>query len=334
MMSRLDSGLVKSTPPASHEEIIAGSHFTFLLRHLFLLRVIVFFYLFLLSSCSQENNTAYAPTFGVAPPAAKGTGYLFGVHPLHNPGRLLEVYGPLMDYLNAHLDGVSFSLEASRNYADYEKKLFAGRFQFALPNPYQTVMALKHGYRVFGKMGDDQNFRGIILVRRDSSIKEVADLKGKAVSFPAPTALAGTMMPQYYLYAHGIDVNREIQILYVGSQESSIMNAYLGKSAAAATWPPPWMVFSREHPEIARELKIQWQTESLVNNGLVVRQDVPESLTARVAKLLFALHATAEGRAILARMSLSRFEAADEQTYMPVRQFLHKFSVDVRPVEY
>ena len=46
-------------------------------------------------------------------------------------------------------------------------------------------------------------------------------------------------MPQYYLHQQGIDVNRDIQNAYVGSQESSIMNAYLGQSAAGVTWPPP-----------------------------------------------------------------------------------------------
>jgi len=61
-------------------------------------------------------------------------------------------------------------LEASRNYPAYDKKLFAGHFHFALPNPYQTVTAQKNGYKIFGKMGDDDNFRGIILVRKDSGI--------------------------------------------------------------------------------------------------------------------------------------------------------------------
>ncbi len=39
-------------------------------------------------------------------------------------------------------------------------------------------------------MSDDNNFRGIILVRKDSGIKKLTDLKGKAESFPTPTALA------------------------------------------------------------------------------------------------------------------------------------------------
>lgn len=285
-----------------------------------------------LSGCHDETGPGYSPSFG-PPPKTANSVYLFGVHPLHNPKRLFEVYGPLVDYLNAHIEGVTFQLEASRNYAEYEKKLYAGHFQFALPNPYQTVNSLDHGYRVFGKMGDDENFRGIILVRKDSGIRSVADLKGKTVSFPAPTALAATMMPQYYLHTHGLDTNRDIKTLYVGSQESSIMNVYLGNTAAGATWPPPWLAFMRERPELAAQLRIQWQTAPLVNNGLVARIDVPQALVQRVAKLLFSLHSTTEGRRILDRMPLSRFEPANDRTYEPVRSFLRRFSAEVRPLE-
>lgn len=77
-------------------------------------------------------------------------------------------------------------------------------------------------------MSDDENFRGIILVRKDSGISKVIDLKGRAVSFPAPTALAATMMPQFYMQNNGIDVMNDIEIQYVGSQKSSIMNVFLG----------------------------------------------------------------------------------------------------------
>jgi len=43
-------------------------------------------------------------------------------------------------------------------------------------------------------------------------VRQVSDLKGKAVSFPAPTALAAAIMPQYYLQTHGIDVMKDIEM--------------------------------------------------------------------------------------------------------------------------
>lgn len=287
----------------------------------------------LLAACGKSDESAYQP--GVVPmPTSQVTEYVIGIHPLHNPQRLMELYGPIVDYLNLKIPEVHIKLEASRNYEEFDKKLYAGYFAFAMPNPYETLRSLKHGYRVFGKMADDDKFRGIILVRKDSGIHTLKDLKGKIVSYPAETALAATMQPQYYLQTHGIDVNRDIENLYVGSQESSIMNVYRGHVAAGATWSLPWELFVDEHPEMANELVVKWQTEKLVNNGWVVRKDVPAPIVDKVGKLLFSLHESEEGRLILSRLPLSRFEPATEASYQPVRDFLEKFSTSVRPIEH
>jgi phosphonate transport system substrate-binding protein len=280
---------------------------------------------------NRSDKEVYEPRYADSP-AIHHNVFIFGVHPLHNPQRLFEVYQPLVDYLNKRIPDIEIRLEASRNYDEYDNKLFSAHFDFALPNPYQTVKSTEHGYRIFGKMGDDHNFRGILLVRKDSKINEVGDLKGKSVSYPAPTALAATMMPQRFLHDRGIDIGRDIKNLYVGSQESSIMNVYLKKSAAASTWPPPWIAFAKERPEIANELKVIWETTPLVNNGLVVKKEIDPALVDQIARLIFELHTTKEGRDILKPMNLSRFEKADDTTYAPVRDFLKAFERDIRPI--
>lgn len=288
--------------------------------------------LLLVPACSDEEESIYAPTISFAA-AIGGQEYVFGVHPLHNPQHLHRVYGPLVNYLNDRLGGRRLRLEASFDYGGFEEKLYAGKFAFALPNPYQTVKSLEHGYEVFGKMGDDENFRGILLVRRDSGIRTVADLRGQTISYPASTALAGAMLPQAFLQESGLDVMRDTRSIYVGSQESSIMNVVLRTSAAGATWPPVWERFKEEKPELAAQLELKWRTPPLVNNGLVVRDGIPAELTQRIGELLFTLHKTEAGRAILARMALSRFEPAEDDTYRPVLSFLDRFGKTVRPIQ-
>lgn len=285
----------------------------------------------LLIGCGKSEQS-YQPAVTEKALSQK-TEFVVGIHPLHNPQRLMELYGPIVDYMNSNIPEAHFRLEASRNYEEYEKKLYAGYFAFAMPNPYQTVQSLKHGYRIFGKMGDDDVFRGIILVRRDSGIKSVTDLKGRAVSYPAATALAATMMPQYYLQTHGIDVNRDIENRYVGSQESSIENVLRGHVAAGATWLVPWKLYAAEHPVEALQLEIKWQTEALLNNGWVVRNDISPQIADAFSRLLISLHESEQGRAMLARLPISRFEAASDATYQPVREFLEKFSKTVRQIE-
>ena len=287
----------------------------------------------LIVGCGKQQEETYHPTFSERG-ADEPKEYIVGIHPLHNPKRLVEVYGPVVDYLNTTVPQARFRLEASRNYEEFEKKLYARHFDFAMPNPYQTVRSLNYGYRVFGKMGNDEMFRGIILVRKDSGIRKVSDLKGKKVAYPALTALAATMMPQYYLHTHGINVNRDIENLYVGSQESSIMNVLRGHVAAGATWPVPWKVFQEENPDMAAQLEVKWQTETLPNNGWVARNDVPSALAEDVGKALVDLSKTREGRAMLERLGITRFEKASNETYRPVQHYLKVFSETVRHIEY
>ncbi|OIR17623.1 ABC transporter, phosphonate, periplasmic substrate-binding protein [mine drainage metagenome] len=289
--------------------------------------------LMFLVSCDQPTETVYAPSFSKHSQDTRKE-YIVGIHPLHNPQRLNELYGPIIEYINIHIPEVNFRLEASQNYDEFDKKLDAGHFEFAMPNPYQTVRSLNHGYHIFGKMGDDDDFRGLILVRKDSGIKEVIDLKGKAVSYPAATALAATMMPQYYLQTHGLDVNKDIENRYVGSQESSILNVLRKHVAAGATWPIPWKAFCIEHPDMASELEVKWQTEPLQNNGWVVRKDVPPAIAEKFQRILFSLNDSDEGKKMLARLPISRFETATDETYRPVQAFLTAFSTQVRNVEW
>ena len=285
-----------------------------------------------LTGCNQEFSQRYAPEYSSKPLFEEEREFIIGIHPLHNPKRLHEIFGPIAEHLSQNISGYRFKIEASRNYASYDEKLYNRKFDFAIPNPFQTVNALKHNYNVFAKMSDDENFRGIFLVRKDSGIKNVTDLKGKPVSFPAPTALAATMMPQYYLQTHGLDVMTEIDIRYVGSQESSIMNVMLGDTIAGATWPPPWRAFSKERPELAKEMKVIWETPPLPNISFLARDDVSLTIIKQVKELVLNLHNHQSGKGWLNKMELSRFEDANNDTYQPILAFLEKFHREVRPI--
>jgi len=244
---------------------------------------------------------------------------------LHNPKRLFEVYQPLVELINERAaPAFRLKLEASRDYAAFEGKLQARKLAIALPNPYQTLQAAEKGYRIIAKMGSDERFRGIIIVRRDAGIRSIADLKGTAISFPAPTALAATMMSRLFLLQNGL-APADFEARYVGSQESAIMNVLLGKTAAAGTWPPPWEAMLRRRPELAQQLMVRWQTEPLINNGVVVRDDIDAGHVALISDVLLDLHRDERGQAILRDMAIARFEVADRASFEPVRRFLAKF---------
>lgn len=274
----------------------------------------------LLVSATLATAQGYRPTGTVA----AETTYLFGIHPYANPQAMLEDYDPVMRYLESRNPGMRFQIEASKDYADYEAKLAARRFHFSLPNPYQTVLSLEHGYRVIAKMTPDENFRGLIVARSDSPVKQPRDLNGKTICFPSASAVAGTMLPLLYLHQHGGDV-KSFKIKYVGSQDSSILNSYAGDAAACGSTVRFFGSWAKKDADKAREMKILWRTDSLPHNGIIARDDVDAAVAKRVAQTLAGMDKDAALDQAMFKKDQQHFELASDETYSPMRKFLREY---------
>ena len=282
----------------------------------------------LLGACGKAApDTPYAPTL-VAPPAkGKLVEYSFGVTPMSNFRDVYDVFQPIVDYLNAGLaPDARLVLEVPRGLAEHERQLHARSFAFALSNPYHTWRAVQRdGYRIFAKMGNDDGFRGIWVVPRASTIHSLADFKGKRLSFPPRSALAATMMTQLQLKQNGIDPATDATSTYVGSQHAAIMQVATGQADAGATWPLAWSTFQRLNPREAAGLEVRFRTRALVNQGIAVRDDVPPEVLRRVAQLMLAMKHDAKGRALLAAVPITAFEAATGAQYDVVRSFMDEY---------
>lgn len=289
--------------------------------------------LMLLSACQQEHTTQGSQPHYADTPSTQEQVLVLGIHPLYNPQRLAEVFTPLTEYLSQQMPHYRFIVEASKDYADYNNKLRAQQFDFALPNPYQAILAVENGYSIIAKVAPDDDFMGIILTPKTSTPSSLTALKGKTIGFPAPSALAATMMPQWLLFQQGLKPHIDYEVRYVVSQESSILAVANGITQASATIPPAWRQFQQDHPELADKLVVAWRTPTLPNIGFVARNDIPDDVKAQVSNLLIQLTQHDEGRAILARTKLGHFELANDATYAPVAQFIKQFEQNIRKTE-
>lgn len=284
----------------------------------------------LLCACGKPagDATAYAPRFVTPRTGDAVVEYSFGVSPTSNFRSMYEVFQPIIEHINGGLSDAKLVLQVSRGLDQHQQHLRARHLAFALSNPYLTLWAVERGgYRICAKMGDDHAFHGVWAVRRDGGIASLADLRGKAVSFPPKSALAGTMMTQLQLRQAGIDPQRDVQASYVGSHHASIMAVYSNSAVAGATWPLAWATFQHLHPAEAGELEVRFPTEPLVNLGIVARDDVPPALVRRVAELIADMHTTEKGRALLAQVPVTRFERAGDAQYQMVRKFIEQYKL-------
>lgn len=281
---------------------------------------------FMLAGCESQEGGPTPPSYSPTPPESLAPEFVLGTLPLHNPAKLLEMYGPIVEALNQSLPETRIRLESSRDYAEFEHKLKRRQLDLALTNPYQTLVAVDHGYRVFAKIRGDEDFYGLILVRKDQDApKRITDLRGKSLSCPSRTALASCMMPLLHLQEEGLDVPRDLKILSVGSPESSILNVARGLVDAGATWPPAWRAFQKEHPKLAGKLVVRWRTDPLPNNALIARHDIDPILIERIKLQLIEFNSTEKGRRLLEKAEIEGFEMADLEDYDKVRDFLRRY---------
>lgn len=298
---------------------------------LYQLLVPVFLLLFLLVSCKGKNK-ASGPVYGITPVVSIPE-YHFIVPPFNNPAHTVKVYQPLMDYLNSHVKNAYFTIETSADYESFENKYKHGSAEILLLNPLQTIQAIETGYEVILKLDYPEGLKAIFIVRKDAGINTPSDLKGKTISYPSPNALAASIMTQYFLHKSGINVNKDIKKIYVGSHESAIMNVYMKNSAAAGSTIIPWNDFQVSHPEIASELKVIWETEFFINGSIMFRKDIDTSVRNQVTACLLKINESDKGREILSAIQIKQFLPASNKDYERVKQYIQRFEKEVRKIE-
>jgi phosphonate transport system substrate-binding protein len=80
-------------------------------------------------------------------------------------------------------------------------------------------------------------------------------------------------------------------------------------------------------------MKVVWETPSLINNSVMVRDNVPPPVREQVCAALLKLIDTTEGKNILAGMETARFSQSSNADYEVVTRYVARFEKEVRPVE-
>jgi phosphonate transport system substrate-binding protein len=279
-----------------------------------------------ITGCFDSSPPAgqYGPVF--SPDSSEKKTLIFGVSTL----AFYEMTDLFVKYLNDHLTSAKVKAIACSNLPDFTNKLKLHYFDFTVINGALALQSENSGYNIAGKISDDSCNKGIILLRKDSPVRDYSDLKGKAISFPSPIALAGTMMPLHYLYENGLDVNRDIQRIYGPTIESCFMNVYMGKTAAATSWIAPWKNFCKTNPEIASKLYVKWETPGIINNALLIRDNMDKKLVAELSNIIFSMRNSEEGKEALEKIDASGFELADSSTYQPLNNFLEQYRTVIK----
>lgn len=278
------------------------------------------------SACQKETTREFSPVASAAPPGARSRPqYGFGVRPMRASRQLWQRYSALIDELNRRTTDFRLRLESAQTESTFEAKLREQAFDFAIVEPHRVLEAEELRYRVFARAGNQDRVSAVIVVRRDSDIRRLADLKGKTISFPSPGALAPTMLVRLHLARAAFDPIRHARVEYTGSQESALLQVYLKASSAAAVSKSTWTFFQAQQPSVAAELNPKWRTADLPGSAFMASERVPMGHLKQLRAAFTELRKTPEGRSALRQAGLTDVRPGESGTYDDLWEFMNDY---------
>jgi phosphonate transport system substrate-binding protein len=235
----------------------------------------------------------------------------FGVVPQQSASKLAQQWGPFFDYLGRKA-GLAIKFRTAPDIPEFERRLAAGDYDFAYMNPYHySVFSRAPGYRAFAKAAGE-SLRGILVVRKDSPIRDPHELANATLAFPAPAAFAASVLTRAYLAEEGVPFTPK----FVASHDS----VYLG--VARGLFPGGGGVvrtYESMEPSVRDQLRILWTTKGYTPHAFAYHPRVPMGVVKRIANAMLAVDETEEGRALLMPLNVKGFEAADDRDWDDVR---------------
>ena len=134
----------------------------------------------------------------------------FGFTPVLSEPEMRAEFEPLMKYLSEDL-GIKVSLYIAKDYGDLRTQMENGSVDIGSFSPFAYVDAVSGGkIRIIAQsiIEGSATYRGIIVTRKDSGLKSIADLKGKRFAFVDPKSASGYVYPRAMLIEKRINLYR------------------------------------------------------------------------------------------------------------------------------
>jgi len=286
----------------------------------------------LLAGCARQPAD-YTPIYGSSPTLPiTASQYSFGVPSIRPVRSLWDRYAQLIDALNRAGAGFTLKMESGQTPDTYDAKLRAGVFDFAIVDPYQVLLAENLGYKVIARTGKPDRISGVLVTARQGDVHRLTDLRGRGIAFTNTTALAATLLNEYGLLESGFDVRKRAVVLYTHSPETSLLSVSIRRVDAAAVSLADWEVFQHDHPASAGQLTVLWRSDDLSGPAVMASGSVPLAHVRSLQTALVQLAANDNGRDVLHRAGISRFEPGDSVSYDDVWDFLQRYQRALGPL--
>jgi len=268
----------------------------------------------------------FAPLYAAeqSAPAAPAV-YSFGIGPQQGASELAKRWVPILQYLSEK-SGYTLQFATAKDIPTFQGQMKEGRFDLAYLNPYfYTVFHARAGYEAFADERDGKT-TGLIVVRKDSPMQSVAELNNQTVAFPAPTALAATVLPLAYLGEQNVHVTPK----YVVSMDSVYSSVAKGFFPAGGG---ELHSFNTLGAEVRDHLRVLWTAEPLPPLTFAAHPRVPKEVVAKIQKVMREMDQDAHGAQLLKAMKFKGFDVAQDSDYDGMRKLKLQMPVQTPPAK-
>jgi phosphonate transport system substrate-binding protein len=203
-------------------------------------------------------------------------------------------------------NGLNFDYILYSNYERQVEEHLAGRFHVAWNSPLAWIraerLASSRGQKVEAAVmrDTDCDLSSLIVVKSDSSITDISDLKGRTIAVGAIDSPQATLIPLSYLRSHGLAPGVDFQVQYndllggkhgdhIGGEREAARALVAGRADAACMIDGNHLLFLSEGTFKPQTTRVLAQTELFDHCNFTVTQSATRDLVERFRELLLGM---------------------------------------------
>ena len=285
------------------------------------------------NSCSDQQK---APP---EPQATPQTQFYLGLIPEQDLFSQKERYKPLAAYISAKTE-LDVEIKILSRYGNIIDNFVSSRLDAAFFGSFTGALAIrKLGVEPLARpqwLDGTSTYYGMIFTRKDSGIKDAADMKGKRFAFVDMATTAGWLLPLHYFQDIGIEDYRTwfAEAYFSGTHEDAIYDVLDVKADVGAAKNTVFYRLAKSDSRLLNELQILTTSPEVPANALAVRKDLDSSVKIKLRDILLQMDEDEQGRRILQEFGAKKFIETTEKDYEPVFTYAGNVKLDLQRYEY
>jgi phosphonate transport system substrate-binding protein len=252
------------------------------------------------------------------------TPLVLGVFPRRNIKLTFRLFSPLAKHLGDLL-GREVRLTTSSNFRQFWQNVQSQRYDIVHFNQHHYTLAHQmYGYQVILKNKEQgrATVAGTLMVRKDSDITQVSDLKNNTILFGGGRmAMQSYVAPKWLLQQNGLDKGDYIEKIAL-NPINAILSTYHKQADAAGAGDVVLELDAVTSQIDAAQMRILAQTEQLPHLPWAVKQTMPETERLVIQQSLSQLGDSEQGRGLLRNAQLDGLLPTTDSDYDAHRKII------------